>query len=390
MALETYQNIVHRCFRCGYCKLTQDYESYNCPIYSRFRWETTSPGGLLWLIRAWMLGDIQWSERLASILYSCTLCNNCVEHCKFKFNSDITNIFTAAREKMVAEGKVLPKVARFFRNIEATGNPYRELGITRGEWASDSPVSRYSGQEYLLYVGCVGSYDEKGQEITRALVKVLSHMGVSFGILGEEEICDGNEVKILGEDRLFLMLRQKNIDNFRKYGVHKIITLSPHSYNAFKNFYPGFEIYHYTQIISRLIKEGKLNFESGLHRNIKVTYHDPCFLGRHNCEYEAPRAILNAIPGIELIEMNRNRANSFCCGGGSANFQTDFFGGGEFSPSRIRIREARETGAGVLAVTCPTCMTMLVDALKSEELEGELAIRDISELVIQRLQEVPK
>lgn len=385
--LESYQDIIHRCFRCGFCKLTEDYGTYNCPIYSRFRWETSSPGGLLWLIRSWMLGDLQWSEQLASTLYSCTLCNNCVEHCKFKFNKDITDIFIAARQDMVAEGKVLPKVARFLRNIEDSGNPYREPASARGSWADDMPVPRYNGQEYLLYVGCIGSYDERGRDIARALARLLLHADVSFGILGNHEICEGNEVKILGEDRLFSILRQKNTETLRKYSVSKIITLSPHSYNALKNFYEGLQVYHYTQILNRLVEEDKLRFTSGVTGNRKVTYHDSCFLGRHNGEYDAPRAILNAIPQISLIEMERNKADAFCCGGGSANFQTDFFGGGESSPSRIRVREAYETGANILAVACPACMTMFVDAVKTEQLEDKLSLQDISEIVLQSLQD---
>jgi Fe-S oxidoreductase len=312
-----------------------------------------------------------------------------VEHCKFKFNTDITNIFTSAREEMVAGGKVLPRVARFFRNIEATGNPYHELGTTRGLWVGDLPVSQYSGQEYLLYGGCIGSYDERGQKIAKALAKVLLCAGVSFGILGKEELCDGNEVKILGESRLFSILQQRNMELFNKYGIGKIIALSPHSYNAFKKFYNGFEVYHYTQILCKLIEEGKFSFISEANRKIKVTYHDSCFLGRHNDEYEAPRAILNAIPGIKLIEMDRKKTNAFCCGGGSANFQTDFFGGEEFSPSRIRIREAYDTGASVLAVACPACMTMFAEAVKAEQLEGKLDIQDISEILMQSLQIVP-
>ena len=146
--------------------------------------------------------DIDWSDSLARILYSCTTCNNCVEHCKFEFSSDIVNIITAAREEMVENGLVLPRVATFFRNIEATGNPYRELPADRSKWAEAAEIAEYEGQEYLYYVGCVGSYDERGREIARALGDVLLEANLSFGILGSKEVCDGNEVKILGEKRI--------------------------------------------------------------------------------------------------------------------------------------------------------------------------------------------
>ena len=338
----------------------------------------------MWLINAWMKEDIIWTEYLAEILHSCTACNNCAEHCKFPFGEDILNIILAARQEMVETGLVLPKVARFFRNIEATGNPYRELRGDRGKWAEGADISLYEGQEYLYYVGCIGSFDERCRKVARALGDVLLEAGLPFGILGPKEECDGNEINMLGEKRIFEMLAENNIKIFSEMGVRKIVTLSPHSYNAFKNCYPDrFELFHYTQVLCDLIKEGRLDVSKGL--NAKVTYHDPCFLGRHNGEYESPREILNAIPGIELVEMERNRENAFCCGGGSGNFYIDSFGGGEYSPARIRVREAYETGANILAVACPICMTMFTDAIKSEELEEKLIVKDISEIVKESL-----
>ena len=382
MSLEDYENIIHRCFRCGYCRLPSGFSQFDCPSYNRFRFETYSLGGMIWLIRAWVRREIEWTESLAKILYSCTACNNCIESCKFPFNEDkdIVNIILAARQEMVENGLVIPRVARFFRNIEDCSNPYRETRENRNKWAEGTEIHQYAGEEFLYYVGCVGSYDERGQQVAKALGAVLLEAGLSFGVLGAKEECDGNEVNMLGEKRIFEMLVEKNIKMFEELGVRKIITLSPHSYNAFKNHYPNnFEVFHYTQILSDLVKEKRLDVRKGL--NAKVTYHDPCFLGRHNSEYESPREILNAIPGIELVEMERSRENAFCCGGGSGNFYTDFFGGGEYSPARIRVREAYETGANILAVACPACMTMFTDAVKSEELEEKLIVRDISEVV---------
>jgi Fe-S oxidoreductase len=327
-----------------------------------------------------MRGELEWSESLAKALYSCSTCNNCVQSCKFPFNKDIVNIILGVREEMVGNGLVLPKIAHFFRSIELYGNPYRELRESRGKWAEGTEIQSYRGQEFLLYVGCVGSFDEKGQKSARALGEVLLKAGVSFGILGSEEECDGNESYLLGEKRIFKMLMEKNLSLFDKLSVKKVITLSPHSYNALKNYYPNkFEVFHYTQIFGDLISKGRLNLPVKL--NARVTYHDPCFLGRHNSEYEAPRQVLKAIPGVELIEMERNRENSFCCGGGSGNFYTDFFGGGENSPARIRVREAIETGASILAIACPVCAIMLDEAVKGEGLEEKLIVKDISELV---------
>jgi len=335
---------------------------------------------LLWLIQAWVGGEIEWSESLGKMLYACTNCNNCVRSCKFPFNQDIVNMIDAAREDMVAEGLVMPRVARFFQNIEAYGNPYRELRENRGRWAEDIKVEPYDGQEYLFYVGCVGSFDERGQKAAKALAELLLKADVSFGILGAAEECDGNEVNTMGESRIFAMLRDKNTELFRKSGVQKIITLSPHSHHVFGQEYPAdFEVWHYTNVLGKLIEPGKIKPSAKL--NLKVTYHDPCFLGRHAGEYEAPRRILKAIPGVELVEMARNRENSFCCGGGSGNFYTDFFGGGENSPARIRVREAYQTGASVIAVACPACAVMLGEAVKDEGLAGKLAVKDVAEIL---------
>jgi len=281
---------------------------------------------------------------------------------------------------VVNSGLVTPQVARFFQNIEAYSNPYRELRGNRGRWAEGIGIEPYSGQEFLFYVGCVGSFDEKGQRAAQAVGRLLLKAGVSFGILGPAEECDGNEIRTLGESRIFEMLKERNTALFQKAGVKKIITLSPHSYNVFRNEYPSrFEVFHYTQVLRDLIKEGMLKPASKLDR--KVTYHDPCFLGRHAGEYEAPREILRAIPGVELVEMERNRQNSFCCGGGSGNFYTDSFGGTTNSPSRIRVREADKTGASILAVACPTCAVMLGEAIKDEGIEERLIVKDISEVV---------
>ena len=379
MVLADYKEIIHRCFRCGYCKLTADYSAFNCPSYHRFRFETYAPGGMLWLIRAWMNGDIQWSESLAKILYSCTACGNCVEHCKFEFNADILSMILAARDEMVQNGLVVPQLAKFFKNIEATGNPFRYPPGERAKWTEGLEIPAYKEHEYLFFIGCMGSYDDRAQKVTRALATILAKSGVSFGILGTHEKCDGNEVYMLGENRIFDMLSEGNSQMFDNLGIRRIITLSPHAYNAFSKLYENtLEVFHYTQILRDLIEDGKLNF--GKKFKARVTYHDPCFLGRQNGEYEAPRMVLGSMPGIKLVEMERNRENAFCCGGGSGNFYIDSFGGGPHSPARARVREAYETGANILAVACPICTTMLSDAVKSEQLEDKLTVLDISEI----------
>lgn len=383
--VEEYAKQIHRCFNCGYCKFTSDYADFNCPSYVRFRLDTYSTSGRLWLIYAWLKGEIGWSEHLAEILYSCTTCRNCVEQCPMRFAPDIVDWIVGARSDMVEKGRIPPRVVRFFEAVHGYGNPLKLLGSDRGAWA-DGIKTYESGDEYLLYIGCMGSYDENGQRMAKSLADLLSEAGISFGILGSEEGCCGNEVYMLGEMGLFQLLVENNIQKFKQLGVEKIITLSPHAYNAMKNNYPNsgmsFEVYHYTQLLYNLIREGKFKFSEN---RAAVTYQDPCFLCRYNSVYDEPRLILQTIPGMKLVEMSRNRENSFCCGGGSGNFIMDFLAGSEDSPSRVRVREAYETGADILAVACPICMIMFMDAVKAENLEDKLAVKDISQVLKESL-----
>jgi len=378
--MQDYASQIHRCFRCGYCKFPSDYSSFNCPSYRRFRFDSYSTGGRLWLVHAWLRGEIEWSEHLAEILYTCTTCKNCVEQCPMKFAPDIVEWIVGARSDMVEKGRIPQRVARFFEAVHGYGNPLKQLRSQRAAWA-DGAREYAPGDEYLLYIGCLGSYDENGQKMAGALVDVLNASGVSFGILAEEECC-GNEIYMLGEMGLFQSLVEQNVGRFRDLGVRQVITLCPHGYNTMKNHYPAsggdFQVYHYTQVLDDLIKKTGVKLSSAAAR---VTYHDPCFLGRYNNIYEQPRRILQSVSGIELVEMERNRKDAFCCGGGSGNFITDLLAGGEDGPARTRVREAHETGADILAVACPGCLTMLTDAVKAENLDDKLVVKDMSQIL---------
>ena len=378
--MQTYAKQIHRCFRCGYCKFPSDFTDFNCPSYSRFRLETYSTGGRLWLIWAWLKKEIEWSEHFAEIVFSCATCRNCVEQCPMGFSDDIVDWIVSARSDMIEKGLALPHIRDFLNNISKHGNPWGTARSKRDSWAEG--IRRYKpGDEYFFYVGCVGSYEERGQRMARNFAELLDKAEVSFGILGAEEDCDGNEAYMLGEMGLFQELAKKNVQKFKELGVKKVVTLSPHAYNSMKNKYPrfgDFQVFHYTQLLSEMIQQEKIELSE---LKAKVTYHDPCFLGRHNGVYDAPREILKSIPGIELTEMERTRENSFCCGGGSGNFVTDLLGRSEESPSRIRVREAHGAGAEILVVACPSCMMMLDDAVKDEGLEDALTVKDIAELV---------
>jgi Fe-S oxidoreductase len=337
----------------------------------------------MWLLRAWLDGQIRTSARLGEILYSCATCANCTEHCVFpKFREDLLHAFLAARESLVSEGIVPPGVRDYLKAIQVHGNPYRLPQADRGKWANGLGLDPYDGQEYLFYTGCVGAYDERGRRMARSVAGLLKDWGVSFGILGSEEHCDGNEVRALGEIALFQELSRGNIGQFQEKGVNKIITLSPHAFHAMRNEYPAlggsFEVYHYSQILGAAAKDAQIPPKPG---PLKVTFHDPCYLGRHNGEYRAPRQILRRLPGVQLVEMPRTRADALCCGGGGGNFFTDILGPGSDSPARTRVREATETQADIIVVACPNCAKMLDDAVKAESAEDHLTVMDLAEVI---------
>lgn len=379
-----YNDMIHRCFRCGYCKFPTDWSDItNCPPYARFRLESYSAGGRLWLIRAWLNNEIEWSANLAKILYTCVSCKNCVEKCPHSFKDEVVNMIIAAKTAMVDQGQVPKPVTDFLTNVQLHGNPYGLSAKKREEWMAGLGLEPFQGQDYLFYVGCEGSYDTRARDAARATATLLQQAGLSFGVLGSREISDGNEVGMMGEDALLEDLAGKNIALFSELGVKKIITLSPHAYNVFKNRYPefggNFDVFHHSQVLAGLVEQGRLTMPG--RPDTLMTFHDPCFLGRWNQEYTAPRKVLGAVPGVAIVEMQCNRQGALCCGGGAGNFLTDFLGGGEDSPSRIRAREAYATGAAVLAVACPNCLTMLEDAVKVEGLDNNIEVRDISEIV---------
>ncbi|MBW1893190.1 MAG: (Fe-S)-binding protein [Deltaproteobacteria bacterium] len=382
-----HQEILHRCFRCGYCKLPGNYVDLNCPSYAKYRFETFSPGGRMWLLYAWVNKKIEPGKRFQEIMFSCASCGNCVEHCTLpKIKDYLLEAFTAGKEELVNNGTVPPAVRDCLTKAYNHGNMYGLSKKKRGDWANGLNIEPYSDQEYLFYVGDVGSYDPRGQEIAGSVASLLKKEKISFGILGKEELCDGNDAKAMGEGELFKHLAEENIKKFNSLGVSKIITLSPHAFNAMKNDYPFLEgsitIFHYSQILERLV--GNFKFKNSL-ETVKVTFHDPCYLGRHNMEYASVRKTLAAIPGVVPVEMDRCLQNSLCCGGGGGNVFTDILGGGPESPARSRIQEAAETGAQILAVACPVCAVMFEDAVKAGNAENNIEVKEISEIINERL-----
>jgi Fe-S oxidoreductase len=234
-------------------------------------------------------------------------------------------------------------------------------------------------------VGCAPSYDPRVQNVSTALVKIFQKAELDFGILGKKESCCGNEIRRMGEQTLFKKLAKDNSALFKKLGVKRIITISPHCLNTFKNEYPdmGIPVQHYTQVLADLIETGKIKMLKGL--EIQTTYQDPCFLGKQNLIFDEPRKILSSIPGMQFVEMERSRERSFCCEGGGGRMWTEVGTEGKRN-GEIRIREAIGLGAKVIATACPFCLLTLEDATKTSGLATEIMVKDIAELAVEALE----
>jgi Fe-S oxidoreductase len=322
-------------------------------------------------------------------LWLCTTCMNCLRVCPKEVN--LIKIMPAVREVAVNQNKVPSELQKAFENTARYGNPLGENPRKRAEWAKEAgvPVPLMAQikrpVENLWYVSSYTSYHPRGKDAARAMARVFTALGVDWGILGPEEKDDGDSQRLAGEKGLFEMLAEQNIATFGKYQFAKLVVSGPHEFNAFKNIYPKyggtFNVEHYTQFLRPFIPRLKGMMKKPL--NVKVTFHDPCYLGRHNGEYDAPRELLKAIPGVELTEMGRCRENGYCCGGGGGGMWTDSFSR-DYTKMRLsdrRVLEAVETGAEVLAVCCPFEVSRFEDAVKATGNAGKLVVRDIIEMV---------
>jgi Fe-S oxidoreductase len=316
-------------------------------------------------------------------LWDCTTCNTCTSRCPKEVNP--MEVMIGLRSAVVEGGRIPNTVKVALQSVFAQGNPLTFSREDRDAWVGDLQVRQLSeqpGAEYLYFVGCTPSYDPRIQKVTRALVRAFEQGGVEFGILGQEESCCGSEVRRLGEAGLFEMLVEENMEVWKGYGVKKVVTTSPHCYNTLKKDYPqgALELLHYTELIAQLLDEGRLTFQGRVEKT--VTYHDPCYLGKHNGVFDAPRSILKRIPGLKFVEMDRSREKSLCCEGGGGRMWLE----GTNIEERLahqRVQEAIDAGAQILATACPFCVLTLEDAVKIRGLEDKIQVRDIMELVAQ-------
>jgi Fe-S oxidoreductase len=323
--------------------------------------------------------DIESREEL----WDCTTCATCYSRCPKLVNPMAAVI--ALRSAFVERGRVHPNVKTALESTFRYGNPLTMPREERGAWVEDLKLkSMDESAEYLYFVGCTPSYDPRVQGVARSLARLMQAGELDFGILGKDENCCGSEAYRLGEVGLFEMMVEENTELYKSVGIQKMFTTSPHCFNAFKNDYPknGMQVQHYTQVLAELIGNGKLPFSKTFEQT--VTYHDPCYLGKHNGVFDEPRMVLNHIPGLNLVEMDRSREKSLCCEGGGGRMWLEGTNPGT-RLAQQRIQEAIDTGAQVLATACPFCLLTLEEAVKHLNAGDRLRVMDIAEIALQAL-----
>jgi Fe-S oxidoreductase len=356
------------CFQCGVCTAT-------CP-WGQVREKTFSVRGL---IRDAQLGLFEASE----LLWLCTSCGQCESKCPR--GVPIARIVRALRHLAWQRREAAAGLSSVLWSLYWNGNPWSQPPSSRAAWSSGFNVPRFDPErhEILLYIGCTCSYDRRAQGIARATVKVLESAEVAFGILGENEPCCGECALQMGHEPYFREIADGTSQGLLERGVSRMVTISPHCYDVFRNHYPSLageiEVLHYTQFFSQLISSGCLSFERAVPK--RITFQDPCFLGRRNGEYDAPRRVLSALPGAELVEMQASMERATCCGGGGGRMWLETPPGERFSD--LRVGEAAHV-ASVIATACPFCLSCLEDSVKSMGLEG-LCVADVSELALMGL-----
>jgi len=325
---------------------------------------------------------------LDDTLWACTMCGACMDQCPVLIEH-VPKILDMRRHLVLDESRLPRQAESALRNIENVANPYGLSHQSRADWAKDLGVQFAAdkpGAEYLYWVGCAASFDDRAKTIATALVKILQAGGVDFAILGTEEKCTGDPARRIGNEYLFQERAKENVEVLKKHDVRKIIASCPHCFNTFSNEYPDFggtyEVFHHTQIIEKLMKEGRLKLDETKAQQETITYHDSCYLGRWNDVFAPPRDILERIPGLRVVEMARNRSEGMCCGAGGGRMWME-----EDQPrvNHRRVDQAVETEATKVATACPFCLAMFDEGIASRQLGDRIAVDDVAVYVARSL-----
>ena len=367
---------IRTCLQCGTC-------SGICPFGYLMDFP---PGLMITALRAEMFQEVMNTDSA----WMCVSCYACTQFCPSKIPLT-AGLMTHTKEELLLAGRVPSELQSALENSQRYGNPMGESPRKRADWITGiEPKVTIMGMakrpvDVLWFVGDYASYHPRVQLITKAVARIFNALGVDFGILGPEENSDGDSQRLAGERGLFEMLAEKNGRVFGKYKFNEIITTDPHAYNALKNIYPelgiSYPVRHYTQFLADRLEQLKPLLKNKL--NINAVYHDPCYLGRANGIYDEPRALLQAVPGLKLLELPHNYANSLCCGGGGGGMWLDGFQWekAHVRMSEWRVREALTSGADILAVACPYEPPRFEDAIKTVKEANRLVVRDIAELL---------
>jgi Fe-S oxidoreductase len=360
-----------RCFQCGLCDAL-------CP------WNRVTRFSMRKLVREATFG---LTEIESEDLWRCTTCGRCPQQCP----RDVRQIESGvALRRIATEYGVFPGPVKPIRAVSGSligeGNPLNEERKNRAAWADGLEVPAFQeGMEFLYFPGCYLCYDPRLRKVARATAEILKRAGVDFGILGEKENCCGESIRKTGDEGVFRRLARENIKTFIDHGVQKILVSSPHCYHTFTQEYPEFrvhfEVIHISQFLRDLIADGKIGLTKALPKT--ATYHDPCYLGRHNGFFDPPREVLQRIPGLKFSEMSERRAESLCCGGGGGRIWMETAKGERFSD--LRLMQALETGAEVLITACPYCIANFEDSRLNLELTDKIEIKDLTEVVREAL-----
>lgn len=335
-----------------------------------------------------LMADVQEEGTVGEeALWSCTTCGACVNVCPVLIEQ-MPKIIKMRRYLVQEKAQFPEELLTFFENMEQRSNPWGMAPADRAKWASQMNIRPFaSGEtEYLLYVGCAGSYDSRIKLVTVNLALILEKAGVSFGILGKDEKCCGDSLRRLGNEFIFDRMAKDNVQLFRDRGVKKIVTACPHCFSTFKNDYRQYgldlEVIHHSDLVAQLLAEGRITMNRPLEELGQILFHDSCYLGRHNEVYDAPRQVLSAVSGRAPLEFERKGTSSFCCGAGGGRMWLEEMTGERIN--RVRVKEAMKKNPGTVCVACPYCMTMFEDGFKDEGAK-DVRVKDLAEIVAEGL-----